>query len=103
MAAELAGAFVRRLRNILPPNVAIGRWSTEEFVAILDTPEVDAGKLARTVGEQLSGTYTCLLDGKVVRPDLQVRAAVAEPAAGGAERLLAQVREYMTKALSAPA
>ena len=103
VAAELAGAFVRRLRNILPPNVAIGRWSTEEFVAILDTPEVDAGKLARTVGEQLSGTYTCLLDGKVVRPDLQVRAAVAEPAAGGAERLLAQVREYMTKALSAPA
>jgi GGDEF domain-containing protein len=103
VASELAGAFVRRLRNILPPNVAIGRWSSEEFVAILDTPEVDADKLAKTIGEQISGTYTCLLDGKVVRPELHVRAAVAEPAAGGAERLLAQVREFMTNALAIPA
>jgi GGDEF domain-containing protein len=102
VAAELAGAFVRRLRNILPPNVAIGRWSTEEFVAILDAPELDVPKLARTIGEQLSGTYTCLLDGKVVRPELEVRVAVAEPAEGGPERLLALVRDYMTKAVSAP-
>jgi GGDEF domain-containing protein len=103
VAAELAGAFVRRLRNILPPNVAIGRWSSEEFVAILDNPEVDAAKLAKTIGEQISGTYTCLLEGKVVRPELHVRVAVAEPAEGGPERLLAQVRDYMTKAVVIPA
>lgn len=103
VAAELAGAFVRRLRNILPPNVAIGRWSSEEFVAILDNTEVDAAKLAKTIGEQISGTYTCLLEGKVVRPELHVRVAVAEPAEGGPERLLAQVRDYMTKAVVIPA
>lgn len=103
VAAELAGAFVRRLRNVLPPNAGVGRWSSEEFVSILDAPGVDAVKLARTIDEQISGTYTCLLDGKVVRPELQVRVAVLEPVAGAPERLLAQVREYMTNAVAIPA
>ncbi len=103
VAAELAGAFTKRLRNILPPNAVIGRWSTEEFVAILDTPAADAIKTGKAVGEQLSGTYSCLLDGKVVRPDLQVRVMVVEPTEGNPERLLLRVREFMTRTLAVPA
>lgn len=104
VSAELAGAFTKRLRNVLPPNTVIGRWSTEEFVAIiLNAPAADAIKIAKAVGEHLSGTYSCLLDGKVVRPDLQVRVTVVEPADGGPERLLARVRESMTQTLAAPA
>jgi GGDEF domain-containing protein len=100
VAAELAGAFAKRLRNTLPPNAVIGRWSNEEFVAILNTPASDVIKLAKSLGEQLSGMYSCLLEGKVVRPDLQVRLTVVEPAGGGAERLLARVNEYMTQPLA---
>jgi GGDEF domain-containing protein len=103
VTAELAGAFTKRLRNTLPPNAVIGRWSTEEFVAILDAPAADAIKIAKAVGEQLSGTYSCLLEGKVVRPDLQVRVMVIEGAGGSAERLLARVREFMAPTLAVPA
>jgi len=103
VAAELAGAFTKRLRNVLPPNTVTGRWSTEEFVAILHAPVADAIKVAKAVGEQLSGTYSCLLDGKVVRPDLQVRVTVVDRAEGDAERLLARVREFMTRTLAVPA
>src|SRR5438105_15752231 len=31
---ELAGAFSKRLKNNLPQQVVLGRWSTEEFVAM---------------------------------------------------------------------
>jgi GGDEF domain-containing protein len=97
VAAELAGAFAKRLRNMLPANAVIGRWSNEEFVAILNTPASDVIKLAKTLGEQLSGMYTCLLEGKVVRPELQVRLTVVEPAGGGPERLLARIHECMAQ------
>lgn len=100
VAAELAGAFAKRLRNVLPPNAVIGRWSHDEFVAILNTPAAEVIKLARTLGDQLSGMYSCLLEGKVVRPDLQVRLTVVEPAGGGPERLLERVHEYMTRTLA---
>jgi GGDEF domain-containing protein len=102
VAAELAGAFTKRLRNVLPPNTVIGRWSAEEFVAILNAPAAEAIQLARTASAQLSGSYTCLLEGRVVRPDLQVRVAVVEPAEGGPERLLARVREFLTEPLEMP-
>jgi hypothetical protein len=63
----------------------------------------DAIKVAKAVGEQLSGTYSCLLDGKVVRPDLQVRVTVVDRTEGDPERLLARVREFMTRTLAVPA
>ena len=103
VAAELAGAFTKRLRNILPTDTVIGRWSTEEFIAILNAPAADAIKVAKAVGEQLSGAYSCLLDGKVVRPDLQVRVMVVDRAEGSPERLLGRVREYLTQTLAVPA
>jgi len=102
VAAELAGAFAKRLRNVLPAKTVIGRWSTEEFVAILNAPGPEAVKAAKTVGEQLSGAYSCLLDGKVVRPDLQVRVTVVERTEGSPERLLERVREFMTRAMAVP-
>jgi len=103
VASQLAGAFTKRLRNLVPPTVTIGRWSTEEFVAILEGPAGAAIKVAKAIGEQLSGAYSCLLDGKVVRPDLQVRVMVIERAEGSAERLLGRIREYMSQSATAPA
>jgi GGDEF domain-containing protein/ElaB/YqjD/DUF883 family membrane-anchored ribosome-binding protein len=103
VAAQLAGAFTKRLRNIVPPTAVIGRWSAEEFVAILDVPVAEAIKAAKAVGEQLSGMYSCLQGGKVVRPDLQVRVMVVERTEGSPERLLGRVREFMTQSMAPPA
>jgi len=103
VAVELAGAFTKRLRNSLPANTPIGRWSTEEFVALLNGRGSDAVKAAKAIGEQLSGPYSCLLDGKVVRPDLQVRVTMIEPVDSNPEHLLTRVREFMDRTLAVPA
>lgn len=102
VASQLAGAFTKRLRNLVPENATVGRWSTEEFVGILGGSPADAIKIAKAIGEQLSGSYSCLLEGKVVRPELQVRVMVLERAEGSAERLLGRVREYMSQSITAP-
>jgi len=102
VAAELAGAFTKRLRNVMPQNAVIGRWSTEEFVALLNVSRGDGIKVAKVVTEQLSGTYSCLLSGKVVRPELQVRVTVIEPVTGSPEDLLRRISEVMTRSLPPP-
>jgi len=101
VAAELAGAFTKRLRNNFPARAVLGRWSAEEFVAILQAPAKDAIGLAKGLGDQLSGAYSCLMEGRVVRPDLQVRVTVLEFAEGTADRLLSRVRE-LTRHSPAP-
>jgi GGDEF domain-containing protein len=74
--AQLAAAFLKRLTRVLPAETAIGRWSEEEFMAILPVPQEPAGRTQNALNEQLSGAYSCLEDGKTVRPELQVRATV---------------------------
>jgi GGDEF domain-containing protein len=92
--AELAGAFTKRLKNSLPQNAKLGRWSTEEFIALIPEPK---DRAAAWVTDHLSGTYTCLKDGKTVRPTLQVNVGIAESAAKEpAERTLERVRQFLT-------
>jgi len=78
VGAELAGAFGKRLRNSLPADAALGRWGTEEFIAKVGIPKRDALTAAKWVTEHLSGVYSCLKDGKMVRPSLKVNVSVAE-------------------------
>jgi len=73
---QLAAAFLKRLRRILPAGTAIGRWSEEEFMAILPAPHQPADLTQDVLNEQLSGAYACFEDGKTVRPALQVRTTV---------------------------
>ena len=74
--AQLAAAFLKRLSRILPPGTVIGRWSEEEFMAILPAPQEPANRTQDALNEQLSGVYACVRDGKAVRPALQVRATL---------------------------
>jgi GGDEF domain-containing protein len=91
---ELAGAFVKRLKNSLPQNAKLGRWSTEEFIALVPEPKHRA---AAWVTDHLSGTYTCLQEGRTVRPSLQVKVGIAESVAREpAERTLERVRQFLT-------
>jgi GGDEF domain-containing protein len=92
VTAQLLAAFTKRLRNMLPPNAVIGRWADEEFLAILTMKKSDAMGLANRIAEHLSGAYSCVLNGKTVRPALRLTVAVADSAG---DRLLERVQEFL--------
>jgi GGDEF domain-containing protein len=95
VAAELAGAFGKRLRNGLPDGAEIGRWSGEEFVAKTVLPKRGALAAAKWITENLSGAYSCLDEGKSVRPSLQVAAALVDREPGEpAARTLGRIAEF---------
>ncbi|MGA2271105.1 MAG: GGDEF domain-containing protein [Bryobacteraceae bacterium] len=99
VAAELVAAFTRRLRNSLPPNTAIGRWSEEGFIAMLSVEMPQAVASAKWVAAHLSGAYACLQRGKTVRPSLQASVAVVDNQPGEPpERTLERVKEFLTGA-----
>jgi GGDEF domain-containing protein len=78
VAVELAGAFTKRLRNTLPGSSVLGRWDHEEFLAIVPSKKPVALGTARWIAENLSGSYSCMQDGKAVRPSLQLSVGVLE-------------------------
>jgi GGDEF domain-containing protein len=95
VAAELTGAFGKRLRAGLPAEASIGRWSEERFIALTNLPKKEAFTCARRLTESLSGSYSCMKDGKSVRSPLQTSIAVVdrdveEPPA----RTLTRVNEF---------
>jgi GGDEF domain-containing protein len=97
VSEELAGAFAKRLRNSLPSNAVLGRWSTEELVAMLPMKKAEALVSAKWITEHLSGTYACLLDGKTVRPALQLNVGVVDTSPGEtAERVLERLGTFLT-------
>ena len=96
VSEELAGAFCKRLRNCLPPSATIGRWSADQFIALLGLSQPEALGAARWISEHLGGTYSCLLNGKTVRPSLQLTVAVVDSAGDPPERILERVAEFFT-------
>lgn len=95
VAAELTGAFAKRLRNCVPPDAVMGRWTNEGFVVILDAAEEESRKLARYISEHLSGTYVCLHGGKTVLPGLEVKTSVIPAAEGGSPELLKRIGGFL--------
>jgi GGDEF domain-containing protein len=96
VTAELAGAFGKRLRSGLPPDAVIGRWGHEEFIAKVTLGRAEAQAAAKWLTENLSGRYSCLKDGKTVRPTLQVSTAVVDrEAAESPARMLSRVAEFL--------
>jgi GGDEF domain-containing protein len=98
VAAELCGAFGKRLRNALPPLTVVARWSDEGFMAILCAAKPEAMAGAKSVAEQIGGPYACLLNGKAVRPSLQIRMAVVEHDTGHPDRVLKQAAAFLGSA-----
>ncbi len=96
VAAELTAAFARRLRNCLPSDAAIGRWSDDEFVAMLAMGKPETIARGRAIADQLSGDYACLQDGRTVRPAVQLSVAVVEGAGETPDRILERVRAFLT-------
>ena len=96
VAAELAAAFGKRLRNSLPPSAAIGRWSEDGFIAMLSVEKSEAMASAKWVTEHLAGAYACLQKGRTVHPSLQLSVAVVDTQPGDPpERTLKRVKEFL--------
>jgi len=97
IAAELAGAFTRRLRNSLHPQTLLARWAEEEFVAMMDVKKADALATGKWITEHLSGSYACLNGGKTVRPTLHLNVGIVETVEGeSAEAVLQRVSIFLT-------
>jgi GGDEF domain-containing protein len=96
VAAELTSAFSRRLRNSLPEDAVIGRWSEEEFIALTHLPRQAAVNLATHIAEHLSGPYACLLNGRTVRPALELRVGTVDSAGDSPEHVLQKIAAVLT-------
>ncbi|MGO9260540.1 MAG: GGDEF domain-containing protein [Bryobacteraceae bacterium] len=93
--AECIAAFAKRLRSGMPPSAEVGRWGYEEFLAILHTARAELMPIAKWVTEHLSGSYSCLQNGKTVRPQLQASAAVLESGSDSPAHILSRVSEFL--------
>jgi len=99
VSEELAGAFTKRLKNSLPEAATLGRWSPEEFVAMIGQPRDPKASPGRWATDHLSGDYSCLLFGKTVRPSLQVTVGIVDSfSRETAERTLDRVKMFLTGA-----
>ena len=96
VSKELAAAFTRRLRNCVPLSALLGRCGEEEFLALLPPEKPEAMTAAKWITENLSGAYCCILNGKTVRPSIQVNTIVVERSPGkDAGAALTHLREFL--------
>jgi len=99
VSEELAAAFTKRLKNSLGETATLGRWSPEEFIAMIGQPR-DPKSPSRWANPQLSGAYSCLQSGKTVRPSLQVSVGIVDGiSTETAERTLDRVKMFLTGAV----
>jgi GGDEF domain-containing protein len=91
---DLVATFGRRLRNTLPKDAVVGRWSEQDFLAIVPSGRPTDAILSQRVADHLSTPYACMMSGKVVRIPLEVRVEYLAGTAGNSAReILARVAE----------
>jgi GGDEF domain-containing protein len=95
IADEVVRTFGRRLRNTVPKDAVIGRWSEQDFLAIVPAAAKPAdSSMIKRFGEHLSMPYACMIAGKVVRVPISVIAECLGFVAGTpAEQIQARVTE----------
>jgi GGDEF domain-containing protein len=92
---ELTGAFTKRLRNCLPPETVIGRWSAEGFVAILHGGKTESTSLGERLSESLTGSYACVQLGKPVRPVIYLQLEMIDREADSTDIVLEKIAEFL--------
>ncbi len=94
VAVQLAGAFVVRLRNLLPTQTAIARWAEEEYLALIPR-SASSGSVSSTVNritEKIPGPYACAYEDGVVHPAISLNVCMLnDTTCGSADLLLEQV------------
>jgi GGDEF domain-containing protein len=79
---NVLSALVSRFHSILGPESPIGRWSEDQFAAILPMQPANAMALSREVTQKLSGNYSVQENGLAQSIAIQVTAGIAERRAG---------------------
>jgi GGDEF domain-containing protein len=79
---NMLSALVSRFHNILGPEGTIGRWTEDQFVAMLPVQPANAIALSREVSQKLSGSYSVQENGLAQNISVQVGAGLAERRAG---------------------
>jgi GGDEF domain-containing protein len=97
VAAELAGAFSKRLRNCLPADAVVGRWGESEFIAMLPIDQAETLAKAKWVAEHLSGVYACVHKGKTARPEIQVDVAAVDSEGEAVEQTLERIGTFFSR------
>jgi GGDEF domain-containing protein len=95
VAEELTAAVIRRLRNVLPPETVVARWSRQGFLALIEVDASEAAQLAERTEVSLEGQYACVMDGKAVHPPIQPEARLLETAAAGVEETLRRADDFL--------
>jgi GGDEF domain-containing protein len=95
IADAVVATFGRRLRNTLPKDAVVGRWSEQDFLAVVPGGRASGGTVAKRVSEHLSMPYACMMQGKVVRVPLQVTAECLAVAANASAE---QIQECVAEA-----
>jgi GGDEF domain-containing protein len=95
VADDLVATFGRRLRNTVPKDTVVGRWSEQDFLAIVPAAGKPAdGNLIKRFAEHLSMPYASMIAGKVVRIPLIVTVECLDVAPGvNAQEIQARVAE----------
>jgi GGDEF domain-containing protein len=95
IADEVVNTFGRRVRNTVPKDAVVGRWSEQDFLAIVSAAAKPAdGSLIKRFAEHLSMPYACMISGKVVRVPITVTAeCLAFPSGTSVDEVQARVAE----------
>lgn len=95
IADDVVATFGRRLRNTIPKDAVVGRWSEQDFLAIVPAASKPSDPtLVKRFTEHLSMPYACMMSGKVVRIPIVVTAECLGVAAGAtSEQTQARVAE----------
>jgi GGDEF domain-containing protein len=93
-------ALVARFSGLIGDGPAIGRWSADQFVAVLDLLPAQAISLSTEAGARLSGVYAIQENGQSQKVTVQATTGVIDRAAGASADTFHRRLEQLTSAIS---
>jgi len=93
-------ALITRFSTIMPEDAVIGRWTEDQFVAVLDVPPGQAIPLSAEATRKLSGGYAVQENGMSKTVTLQTTAGVIDRNAGADSATFRLKLEQLAGAIS---
>ncbi len=93
-------AMIRRFQTVVGAETFVGRWTGEEFVAILDMEAAGAMLLTRDVSKKLSGGYAVQDNATSHNVAVEVTTGVVERGASADAASMVKKLEQMSGALA---
>lgn len=93
-------ALIARFAALTGDEAIIGRWSQDQFVAVLDIPAGHAIPLSAEASAKLSGCYSVQENGQSQRVSVQATAGVIDRPAGAPAQTFHQKLEQLAGAIS---